>query len=286
MNSHGMHETGGEPYFYSNYTWKELREIPAQRRVVLLPVGSTEDHGHHLPLDTDNFMAWTVCVETAKRLPDEVLVMPLIPYGYNLHHVDFPGTICVGAEHFINYVADVCKSIAYHGFKRILIVDGHGSNVPLLDIAARRVILETDALCASFIYTNLIRDVCRRIRESVHPGGMAHACELETSLYLYLDERRVRKSEIQKEVNLPPSKYIWLDLVDGAPLQMMDWWSSFSKTGVVGDPTLATRDKGKQMFDAVMARMVELVREFRDRPRAPRHDMHAEKVQGEFGLKP
>jgi creatinine amidohydrolase len=153
MNSHGMHETGGEPYFYSNYTWKELRAVPAQRRVVLLPVGSTEDHGHHLPLDTDNFMAWTVCVETAKRVPDEVLVMPLIPYGYNLHHVDFPGTICVGAEHFINYVADVCKSIAYHGFKRILIVDGHGSNVPLLDVAARRVILETDALCASFGWT-------------------------------------------------------------------------------------------------------------------------------------
>lgn len=179
MNSHGMYETGGEPYFYSNYTWKELRDVPAQRRVVLLPVGSTEDHGHHLPLDTDNFMAWTVCVETAKRVPDEVLVMPLIPYGYNLHHVDFPGTICVGAEHFI-----------------------------------------------------------------------------------------------------------WLDLMDGAPLQMMDWWSSFSNTGVVGDPTLATRDKGKQMFDAVMARMVELVREFRDRPRATRQDMHAEKVEGDFGLKP
>jgi creatinine amidohydrolase/Fe(II)-dependent formamide hydrolase-like protein len=55
MNSHGMHETGDEPYFYSNYTWKELRDLPAQRRVVLLPVGSTEDHGHHLPLDTDNY---------------------------------------------------------------------------------------------------------------------------------------------------------------------------------------------------------------------------------------
>jgi hypothetical protein len=67
---------------------------------------------------------------------------------------------------------------------------------------------------------------------------------------------------------------------------MMDWWSSFSNTGVVGDPTLATRDKGKQMFDAVMARMVELVREFRDRPRAARQDMHAEKVTGDFGLKP
>jgi creatinine amidohydrolase len=115
---------------------------------------------------------------------------------------------------------------------------------------------------------------------------MAHACELETSLFLYLDERRVRKSQIQKEVNLPPSKYIWLDLVDGAPLQMMDWWSSFSKTGVVGDPTLATREKGKQMFETVVERMVELAREFRDRPRAARQDMHAEKVVGDFGLKP
>jgi len=165
-------------------------------------------------------------------------------------------------------------------------VDGHGSNVPLLDIAARRVILETDALCGSFIYTNLIKDVCRRMRESAHPGGMAHACELETSLFLYLAERRVRKSQIQKDMNLPPSKYIFLDLVDGPPIQMMDWWSTFSQTGVVGDPTRATKEKGKQMFDAVIERMVELVREFRDRPRGPRQDMHAEKVVGGFGLKP
>jgi len=286
MNSHGMHETGDEPYFYSNYTWKELRDLPTQRRVVLLPVGTTEDHGHHLPLDTDNFLVWSVCVETAKRIPNEVLVMPLIPYGYNIHHIDFPGTICVAAEHFINFVADICKSIAYHGFKRILIVDGHGSNVPLLDVVARRVVLETDALCGSFIYTNLITDVCRKIRESAHPGGMAHACELETSLFLYLAERRVRKSEIRKEINLPPSKYIFLDLVDGSPVQMMDWWSTFSKTGVVGDPTLATKEKGKAMFDAVIERMVELVRDFRDRPRGQREDMHAEKVVGDFGLKP
>ena len=66
----------------------------------------------------------------------------------------------------------------------------------------------------------------------------------------------------------------------------LDRWSSFSKTGVVGDPTLATREKGKQMFETVVERMVELVREFRDRPRAPRQDMHAEKVVGDFGLKP
>ena len=56
MDSHRMRETGDEPYFYGNHTWKELREVPAERRVVLLPVGSTEDHGHHLPLDTDKYL--------------------------------------------------------------------------------------------------------------------------------------------------------------------------------------------------------------------------------------
>jgi creatinine amidohydrolase len=93
--------------------------------VILLPIGSTEQHGHHLPLDTDNLLATEVSLEAARRDPRNLLVMPNIPYGYNEHAQDFPGTIHVTYEHFIEYCIDVCKSVAYGGFKRIVIVDGH-----------------------------------------------------------------------------------------------------------------------------------------------------------------
>ena len=267
---------GRERYLYSDLTWPELREAIRRQPVILLPVGSVEDHGPHLPLDTDNFLATTVCLETARRIPDDVLVMPTVPYGFNWHHIDFPGTIGIAWDHFVDYMTDITKSVAYHGFQKILIVDGHGSNVPLVDIVARRTVMETNALCASFIYTSLITDVAREVRESETPGGMAHACELETSLYLHIAGDRVVQDKIQKEIAVPSSRFIWYDLVDPSPVQMMDWWSTFSHTGVVGDPTLATPEKGQKLFTVLIDRMVDLVGEMRARPLTERADLHAD----------
>jgi creatinine amidohydrolase len=173
-------------------------------------------------------------------------------------------------------MTDITKSVAYHGFQKILIVDGHGSNVPLVDIVARRTVMETSALCASFIYTSLITDVAREVRESDTPGGMAHACELETSLYLHIAGDRVIREKIQKEIAVPRSRFIWYDLVDPSPVQMMDWWSTFSHTGVVGDPTLATPEKGQRLFTVLIDRMVDLVREMRARSLKERADLHAD----------
>ena len=103
---------------------------------------------------------------------------------------------------------------------------------------------------------------------------MAHACELETSLYLYLDPARVQMDKAEKEIGMPPSRFIWMDLMSASPVLLMDQWSRFSKSGVVGDPTLATREKGKIVFEAVVAALVELVREFKTYGRAPSQNMH------------
>jgi len=269
-----IHQAKGKKYMYGELTWPEMREAIAQQRVILLPVGTIEDHGHHLFLETDNFLVTHVCRATAERIPDEVLVMPLVPYGFNWHHIDFPGTIGIEAEHFIHYCLDIAKSVAYHGFRKILIVDGHGSNVPFLDIVARRTILETDALCTSFIYTSLVADFLKEVRESPFPGGMAHADELETSLTLHLERERANMALAKKEMDMLPSQFIWHDLGGASPVAMMEWWSTFSQSGVLGDPTLATGEKGKVIFEKVIERMVELVREFRARPIRPRRDQH------------
>jgi creatinine amidohydrolase len=117
--------------------------------------------------------------------------------------------------------------------------------------------------------------VARAVRESDIPGGMAHACELETSLYLYIAGDRVVKEKIQKEMALPRSRFIWHDLTDPSPVQMMEWWSSFSHTGVLGDPTRATPGKGERLFTALMERMISLVREVSARKIRDRVDLHA-----------
>ena len=80
-------------------------------------------------------------------MPDKMLVLPIVAYGYTGHVMDFPGTINNDFEHFMHHVLDITKSLAYHGFKKIILLNGHGSNMPNLDLVARRTNLETDAEC-------------------------------------------------------------------------------------------------------------------------------------------
>ena len=122
------------PYLYQHHTWPELGARVKEQPVVVLPIGSVEDHGYHLPLDTDNFLIWNICEEAAKRADGDILLLPQIPYGFETHHMDFTGTIDVKQEHLLHFVLDITKSVAHHGFQRILIADGHGSNMPILDL--------------------------------------------------------------------------------------------------------------------------------------------------------
>ena len=263
------------PYLYQHYSWPEMAEVVKRQPVVVLPIGSVEDHGPHLPLDTDNFVIWSICEEAAKRAGGEILLMPLIPYGFETHHMDFPGTIDIRTEHLLNFVLDITNSVAHHGFKRILIADGHGSNMPILELVARRTVLESDALCATFIWPSLALKEIKQIRESGR-GGMAHGGELETSVYLHLAADKVHKEKAIKDIGMPESEFIWMDLLEGSPVRLMDEWTRFSKSGIYGDPTIATAEKGKHVFEAVVSAFLRLVKEFKNRPRGERTDYHKE----------
>jgi len=270
-----------DQYRYEYLTWPEINEAAEAEKVLLLPIGSTEQHGHHLPLDVDNFLATNVCLEAAKKAPRELLVMPNIPYGYNEHAQDFPGTIHVTYEHFIEYCLDVCKSAAYAGFKRIVIVDGHGSNEHLCEFIARRATLETDAIVATTMWTNLVINEFEGIRDSPM-GGAAHACELETSAYLYLDRDRGRMDKAEDHyggaAGSEGSKYLYVDLSKGwGPVKVVKWTSSSTPNGVSGAPTLATADKGKVLIEAASDHLVAFSREFKAMPEPVRVDHRAVK---------
>src|ERR1700733_639288 len=266
--------SGRVKYYYQHYTWQEIPELVRHQPVVVLPVGSVEDHGLHLPLDVDNFIIGSIVEEAARRLDGEMLLLPPVPYGFETHHMDLPGTIDIRMENMLNFVLDITRSVAHHGFNRILLADGHGSNMPILDLVARRTNLETDALCGAFIWPSLAKETIEQIRESERPGGMAHACELETSLYLYLDPARVQMDKAKKEIGISPTRFIWMDLLMSSPLLLMDRWTRFSKTGVAGDPTLATAEKGKKVFEAVVTALIDLVREFKNYDRGTPQDLH------------
>jgi creatinine amidohydrolase len=268
---------GATEYRYNRLTWPEMNEAIAMQKVVILPTGSTEQHGPHLPLDVDAFLAESVCLEAGRRAPDRVLVLPPISFGLNRHHLDFPGTIHVEPEAFISFCLSITKSVAYHGFEKILIVNGHGSNAPLVDLVARKTVLETRSLCAAVNYFSLGVEAFNRVKET---PVMAHADEFETSLYLHLAPERVRMEKAVAGSDVV-GKYMSSDST--LPhVRFNDYWGRWTSVGVHGDPTAATPEKGKIIWEAVVPALIEIVDELRAWPISERSDQHARAVQSQI----
>lgn len=258
-------------YRYEKLTWPEINEAIEMQKVCIVPCGAVEQHGEHLPLDVDLVCPTRIARGVGEQIPDKVLVLPIVAYGYTGHVMDFPGTINTHYETFIRQVLDVTKSLVYHGFKKIILLNGHGSNMPNLDLAARRTNLETDGECILIAWWQLLdtdKDFLPNWREGTYPGSCAHACELETSMYLYLEEEGVRKDKIKNNISSlnDGNPYIWGDLLAKGPAALTSWTSSYSKMGVIGEPEQASKEKGEQAYHEAVKHLRGLVDFFRDRP--------------------
>ncbi len=259
-------------------TWPEAR-CAAQNggSVVLLPVGAIEQHGPHLPIDVDNRIVVWLCNEAARRRPDLIVSAPPIHYGFNEHNMGFPGTITVAIDHFINYVFDVCHSFVRQGHTRIVLINGHGSNAMPCALIARRIVNESnDALAAAISHWNLARDLAAEIRET-GLGGMAHACEYETSWYLFLDPAAVKMDLAVPDVMPQRTSYTWADLMAGdGPVAFTDDWSRVSNgSGVEGDPRTASVEKGQRYAETEVTNLIHFCEQFKALPTLPRRDYTA-----------
>jgi creatinine amidohydrolase len=264
-------------YRYGEMTWPEIRDAARAKRVAVVPIATIEDHGPHLPVDTDLVLCNAACEAAVSLAAGRAVLVPSINHGFSPHHMDFPGATAIGWDTLIRYGVDVCKSLAHHGFERILIVNGHGSNTPFTDIIARVTVLETGALAAAVNYWAApgVRETAESLRESEKTGGMNHACEFETSMYLALHPELVDMTKAVHELSYRPTKNYWTDLIGGdGPLAMMEPWSTLTESGVMGDPTKATAEKGRKLLDAAACGLVELIDELRARETKSRRDHH------------
>ncbi len=264
-----------EPLEYGRLTWAEVKRAVTEARIPIVPIGTLEDHGPHLPIDTDVTIVEAICRAGATRLADETVLLPPIVHGYSPHHMDFPGTVTITWDVFCRYCTDVATSLVRHGFDRVLLVNGHGSNQNLVEMAARLAVVEyPHSLVAATFYltTHESAAVIEQTRTSSR-GGMAHACELETSIYLHLDPEAVDMEKAVDERGYPETEHAWMDWSDG-PLKLMPWWSSFSSSGVQGDATKATAAKGRFLFEAAVDELCGFVRELSSVPLQERSDRH------------
>ena len=267
---------------YEDLTWHEVNQAVENKVIPVLPIGTIEQHGPHLPIKMDRWTATEISKEACKRHPGRLLFMPEIPYGYTTHVMDFPGSVTVHHETFIRYVVDVLKSVAYHGFKKIIVINGHGSNMSPLDLAIRRVNMETSSevsLAAWWSLTSVNPDFMSKWRESKYPGGCAHAGEAETSLALHLDENIVNmeNAKSEKGLNKYNSSYQWVDLWAAGPVNTTSWTSTFTDSGICGEADKATKEKGKMIFEEAVRNLIGWADEFFANPKPKRIDHHVVK---------
>lgn len=266
---------------YAEHTWLELRELGQRDDVVIvIPTATLEDHGYHLPIDTDVRLVEAIARGGVERFNSrhagQALLFPTAVHGYTPHHMDFPGTVSLRWNVFVETLLDCGRSLCHHGFDRILILNGHGSNAPLVDLAARLINVEhRGAVCmASTLYLTTPESarVLERERSS-ETGGMSHACELETSMYLALEPTLVQMERAVREI--PDwNENVWNDWPGSGPLSYWPNWSGFSESGVMGDPTVATVEKGQVFLDRAQEEASEFISEVALRPRAPGSDHH------------
>jgi creatinine amidohydrolase len=268
-------------YRYAELTWPQVAEAVERDPVCVIPVATLEDHGYHLPIDTDVRIAETlaeraVAERTAAGAEPAALLLPTVTHGYTPHHMDFPGPITIDWKLFVDYLLEIARSLHRHGFRRFLFVNGHGSNVPLVEMAARLVMVELPgSVAGAFWYLSSAEsaELLERTRESERPGGMAHACELETSLYLAIAPELVDMERAVREIPDWGSEHVWMDWNDG-PLAIRERWSAWSESGVVGDATLASAEKGRIWLEQAVREIGQYIDEVGRRPLGRGRDHH------------
>jgi len=245
-------------YYLGELTWLDVEEFLKAHKTVIVPVGSCEQHGPHLPLDTDAYDAFWLSLKAAEKAQC-ALVAPPIYYGVSLHHMDFPGTITLNPRTLEQVAYEVGVCLTKHGFNKILFENGHGGNTPALEAAAQRIKAETNAFVA-IDTVSLIPDFIEKFIETPYD---AHAGEFETSTTLANRENLVVKERIAKpQLTLPKSKYTKIGLKETGP--KVSWafrTKELSNTGVIGDPTKASKDKGEKAWKLAIERLVDLLKE-------------------------
>lgn len=233
---------------YAELNETKAKEILAKKPVALLPVGAVEDHGAHLPLGTDTFLAQGVAKMVDLRLENSI-VLPPIYYGQIWSLRDFPGSINISEDVLAAYVVSIGQSLFGQGVETLAIINGHVGNTAALKTAARRLFEQYGMKVFYLTYPGAektIHEVC----ESERPHyPYFHACEIETSYMLYLSPERVDMVKAIKNIPVFPKDF------DYTPTP----WHEIMSTAVMGDATLATAEKGKAIIDQVVDSIVEIL---------------------------
>ena len=239
-------------------------------KVVLIPVGHTEQHGYHLPMSVDTLIIEAISQGVARRIPDQAFTLPVMPYGVSTHRSSFAGTLNVGGRAFEDFWLGLVDVLVAQGFDRFFFLSGHGGNCSFLTNVVkyagerhRRIFCAT-----TFLYLSSQQGVAalEKHRRSTQ-GGMGHACELETSFMLHLRPDLVFMERVVDETDFIATPSYSMDWVETGALIANPPWDDDTKTGAYGAGSLAAAENGKIWLEAAIAEKVAQVTEIHEQHR-------------------
>lgn len=257
-------------YLYHPSQHLQERSLPPNEqlgKVILIPVGHTEQHAFHLPMSTDTLIIDAISSGVAGAAPDRAYSLPVMPYGVSTHRQAFAGTLNCGGRAFEDFWVAVIDQLCGRGFDRFYFVNGHGGNhsflVNIVKFSGER---HRRAFCATawlYLSSETGIQALESIRQS-QIGGMGHAGELETSLILHLCPDLVHMEKVVDEIDFISTPNYYMDWVEGGSLIANPPWEDDSKTGSYGAGSLGTAQKGKAWLEAAIAEKISHVDEIHE----------------------
>jgi creatinine amidohydrolase len=243
--------------------WTEIEGL--RERVVVLPLGSLEQHGHHLPLLTDTM----ICEEVARRaeaaLEAEAVFLPTLWVGASDHHRGFPGTVSVSNQTYATLLEELLESLIGAGFRRVLLLNAHGGNRTPGQMAIYGVQMRhrewSDLWLVLGTWFDMAAEALAEL-EGMTQAGVIHACEMETSAILRLRPELVRLEDA-RGTRIPfESAFYTPDFSRPSRVEVSRAFDHLSRAGAFGHPEEATQEKGERILAAAVAEVVAFVREF------------------------
>lgn len=243
---------------WDNLTFTELKLLSSEKAIVLLPIGSIEQHGPHLPVGTDTILATAMAEKSAEVLNQKgikAIVAPSLTVCNSTHHMSFSGSMTLTPTTFMQVLLENCKCIAAHGFQKIVLINGHGGNQSPIQCALI-TINETLGFPVYHMnyykYPNMSEEHPRFLTTQ---SGMIHACEAETSLMLAINESLV--DPIYKETSGKSVCGFWAE--DDGMISTFRRMEHVTDNGVEGNSYAATKEKGEAIIALSVTNLVNVL---------------------------
>ena len=257
-----MHGFIPPQHYFPYLTWKEIQQMSDKENVVIIqPVGAIEQHGPHLPLAVDSAISLGVLGKALEQLPENIpaYALPCLYYGKSNEHSGFPGTISLSAETLLSVIQEVALSIYRSGFRKLVLMNSHGGQPQIMEIAARDLHQEHPDFAVFPLFTWRVPHIAGDLLTAKEKEYGIHAGDAETSIMLSLLPEQVQMERAVKEYPQGLPEDSLLDMEGKLPFAWLT--KELSTSGVMGDATVATKEKGDRILQSVADGWVRVIQD-------------------------